>query len=57
MTLLQLLQDAPAETTGYMIAGYVVIFGSMLVYLLSLVMRSRSLSQDLEVLKEMEEKE
>jgi hypothetical protein len=57
MTLLPLLQEAPAETTGYMIAGYVVIFGAMLVYLLSLLVRNRNLSQDLEVLEEMEKKE
>jgi hypothetical protein len=49
---LRLLQEAPAETTGYMIAGYVVIFGVMLVYLASLMLRNRSLKQDLEVLED-----
>ena len=56
MMFLQILQDAPAETTSYMIAGYVVIFGVMLVYLVSLVMRIRSLKQDLEILEELQQK-
>jgi CcmD family protein len=55
--LFQLLQDAPAETTGYMIAGYVVIFGLMLAYLVSLALRRRSLEQDLQVLEDLEEKD
>jgi hypothetical protein len=56
MMFVQLLQDAPAETSGYMIAGYAVIFGLMLVYLVSLVMRSRNMHQDLEVLEELSQK-
>jgi hypothetical protein len=40
-----------------MIAGYAVIFGVMLVYLVSLYIRRRNLEQDLELLKEMEEHE
>jgi len=56
MMFLQILQDAPAQTTGYMIAGYAVIFGVMLVYLVSLVMRIRSLKQDLEILEELQQK-
>jgi len=56
MMFLQILQDAPAETTGYMIAGYVVIFGVMLVYLASLVTRVRGLRQDLEILEELQQK-
>jgi len=56
MMFLQILQDAPAETTSYMIAGYVVIFGVMLVYLVSLVMRLRGLRQDLEILEELQQK-
>ena len=55
--LFQLLQDAPAETTGYMIAGYAVIFGLMLAYLISLVLRRRNLEQDLEVLEDLEKKD
>lgn len=52
-----LLQTGPAQTSGYMIAGYTVIFGVMLIYLISLVIRSRNLKQDMEVLNELEEKE
>jgi hypothetical protein len=54
---LLLLQDAPAETTGYMIAGYTVIFGLMLLYLISLVLRRRNLEQDLEVLEDLQKKD
>lgn len=51
-----LLQEGPAETTGYMIAGYAVIFGVMGLYLASLFIRRRSLKQDLETLDELQEK-
>jgi hypothetical protein len=50
-----LLQEAPANTTSYMIAGYAVIFGVMLVYLISLYLRRRNLEQDLDVLNEIGE--
>jgi hypothetical protein len=40
-----------------MIAGYVVIFGVMLVYLASLVLRNRNLRQDLEVLEDLQKRE
>jgi hypothetical protein len=49
-----LLQDAPANTTSYMIAGYAVIFGVMLIYLISLLVRQRNLQKDLEVLEEIQ---
>ena len=51
-----LFQQGPAETTVYMIAGYVVIFGVMLAYLASLWIRQNNLTRDLEVLEEMEQK-
>ncbi len=54
MLFAQLLQETPAETTGYMIAGYAVIFGVMLLYVASLYIRKRNLIQDLEVLEEIE---
>jgi hypothetical protein len=47
----------PLETTNYMIAGYAVIFGVMLIYLISLIIRRRNLKQDFQVLQELEEKE
>ena len=55
--LFQLLHDAPAETTGYMVAGYIVIFGLMSAYLISLALRRHSLEQDLEVLEDLEKKD
>lgn len=53
---MSLLQQGPAETTAYMIAGYAVIFGIMLIYLVSLYIRQRNLRQDLELLQDLEEK-
>ena len=50
------LQDAPANTLNYMIAGYIVIFGVMLLYLISLSVRRRNLTQDLETLEDLEKK-
>ena len=47
-----LLQEAPAETTNFMVAGYAVIFGLMLLYLISLSVRTRNLKLDLETLEE-----
>ena len=47
--------DAPANTLAYMIAGYAVIFGIMLVYLVSLVVRSRNLRRDEETLQELDQ--
>jgi hypothetical protein len=49
------LQQGPAETTVYMIAGYSVIFGVMLLYLVSLVVRRRRMAQDLAALEQMDE--
>jgi hypothetical protein len=46
--------DGPAQTMGYMVAGYVVIFGVMLVYLVSLIVRHHNLSQDEQALHEIE---
>ena len=49
-----LLQEGPAETTTYMIAGYAVIFAVMFIYLASLYLRRRNLRQDLKLLQELE---
>jgi hypothetical protein len=49
-----LFQEGPAQTSVYMIAGYIVIFGVMLIYLVSLIVRAKNLSEDLNVLKEIE---
>jgi hypothetical protein len=48
------LQDGPAQTTNYMLIGYTVIFGSMLIYVISLYLRQRNLERDLELMKELE---
>lgn len=56
MLLSLLLQEGPAETTNFMVAGYVVIFGVMLIYLASLYIRRRNLRQDLEMLQELDNK-
>ena len=50
-----LLAQGPAETTGYFIAGYAVIFGVMFLYLISLLIRWRNQAQDLQILEEIEE--
>ena len=47
--------DGPADTLNYFLAGYAVIFGLMLVYIASLVVRWNSLKKDEELLKELEE--
>ena len=46
---------APPETTNYMIAGYIVILGVMIIYVVSLFLRHRKLEQDLEILEEVED--
>ncbi len=51
------LQDAPANTTIYMVAGYTVIFGFMLIYLISLIVRRRNLQQDAEMLESLEKQD
>ena len=48
------LQDAPANTVNYMIAGYAVIFGVMLIYLISQYVRRRNLKADFEVVREID---
>ena len=48
---MEFLQIAPAETTSYMIAGFAVIFGVMLLYVISIAVRTRNLKQDYAMLK------
>jgi hypothetical protein len=52
--MLYLLQEGPAQTTNYFVSGYVVIFGVMALYLVSLIIRRRNLKADLETLEEMQ---
>ena len=49
--------EGPADTIGYMIAGYGVIFGVMLIYLASLIIRYRNLRQDEEMLEQLDQNE
>jgi hypothetical protein len=50
------LQDAPADTAGYMILGFAVILGMIGLYLVSLAVRWRSAQRDLRMLEEIEAK-
>lgn len=47
-------QDTPPDTSAYMIAGYIVFFVVMAIYLVSLFIRSRNLHQDLKVLESLQ---
>ena len=49
--------DAPANTLSYFVAGYVVIFVIMLIYLASLIVRWRNLVQDEKMLADLEKQE
>ncbi len=49
--------DQPANTVSYFIAGYGVIFGVMIFYLASLIIRWRNLRQDEALLEELDQKE
>ena len=45
---------APPDTSQYMIAGYAISFGVMLVYVFSLFLRTRNLKRDQSMLEEMD---
>ena len=47
------LETTP-DTSSYMIAGYAIAFGVMLIYVVSLYIRSRNLSRDLSMLEDMD---
>ncbi|WKZ36002.1 MAG: hypothetical protein QY332_20525 [Anaerolineales bacterium] len=42
------------DTSGYMIAGYIISFLTMGIYVLSIYLRNRNLNRDLEILKSLE---
>ncbi len=52
-----LLQEAPADTFGYMLLGLGVILGTMTLYIVSLVSRINNLHRDLEVLDQVDEQQ
>jgi hypothetical protein len=49
-----LLQDAPPDTSGYMIAGYAVFVVVMAIYLISFMVRRQNLEKDLSTLRTIE---
>jgi hypothetical protein len=44
------LQEAPADTFGYMALGFGVIFGTIGLFILSLIVRVRNRNQELELM-------
>jgi hypothetical protein len=56
MNLFSLLH-APANTNSYFIAGYVVFFTVMTLYLASLIIRSKNLKKEYELLVDLAEEE
>lgn len=48
-------QETTPDTSGYMIAGFVITFLVMALYVASIYLRSRNLKQDMTTLNEMEE--
>jgi CcmD family protein len=54
--LFLLLQQAPAETSNFMIAGYAVIFSVIFLYVVSIILRNRNLRRDMTMLEELEKK-
>lgn len=44
------------DTTGYMIAGYIITFLTMGLYILSVYLRNKNLHRDLETLEELDTK-
>jgi CcmD family protein len=48
------MDSGPANTLNYMIAGYTVIFGIIFLYIASLVVRTRNLNQEEEMLMNLE---
>ncbi|MBG7609520.1 MAG: hypothetical protein IZT55_01505 [Anaerolineae bacterium] len=48
------LQSTP-DTTAFMVAGYVMIFGVMAIYIVSFFVRTRNLKRDLEILNEVDD--
>ena len=51
------LQNGTPDTSGYMIAGYVIAFLVMGLYLASIWLRNRNLKRDLSMLEEMDKAE
>ena len=48
------MQNGPAETTNYFIAGYAIFFTVMALYLVSFYVRNRNLRREYALLEELE---
>jgi hypothetical protein len=48
------LQSPTPDTSGYMIAGYIITFVVMGLYVASIFLRDRNLKQDMTLLEEMD---
>ncbi len=48
--------QATPDTTNFMIAGYAVIFGVLIVYVVSLFLRWRNLKREQQALEELQDK-
>jgi hypothetical protein len=49
-----LFLETPPDTSQYMVVGYAISFGVMLLYVVSLFIRSRNLKRDMSMLEEMD---
>jgi hypothetical protein len=49
-----LFQEATPDTSGYMIAGYVITFVILGLYVASMILRNRNYQQDMSLLEEMD---
>ena len=47
--------DTPPDTSAYMIAGYTIFFILIILYLISLFIRTRNLNQELSILESIKE--
>lgn len=47
--------EGPANTVSYAIAGFTVIFGAMLAYLISLLVRYRNLKADRAAMEDLDQ--
>lgn len=47
--------EGPADSLNYMIAGYAILFGILLAYLVSLIVRWKNLRRDEASLKDLED--
>lgn len=46
--------ETPPDTSQYMIAGYAIAFGVMIIYVASLYIRFRNLERDMSMFEEMD---